>query len=253
MRVLFVGDVFGRTGRKMFAKLTKKIKQERKIDCVIVNGENSAAGRGISQTTFDELISGGADVITLGNHTWDNRDVYALLEREPFLIRPANYPEEVTGKGYCFFPWKAKNLCVVNLMGRAMMQPLDCPFQTMAAILKEVKGKCDYIFVDFHAEATSEKIALAFQFDGKIDGVVGTHTHVQTADERILPKGTLFLTDAGMTGAWNSVIGVTPESVLPKFLYSTPAKFIPAEGLAVYSAVVMDFEKKTIERILIKE
>ena len=184
MRVMLVGDVIGRPGRRAFREYVQKLRREKKIDVVIVNGENSAAGKGLTRTSLDELYSGGADIITTGNHVWDKKDVMEFIDSEPFLIRPANYPEGTPGKGYCLYPFKAKTIGVMNLSGRTFMPALDCPFQKAEELLKEMQGQCDLLFLDFHAETTSEKMALGFYLDGKITGLVGTHTHIQTSDER---------------------------------------------------------------------
>ena len=181
LKVMLVGDVIGHSGRRAFCKITPKLRKEKAIDVVIVNGENSAGGKGFTRKSLDELYRGGADVITSGNHVWDKRDVLEFIDQEPFLIRPANYPEGTPGKGWCSYPFKAKNIGVMNLSGRAFMPPLDCPFQKVEELLHEMQDECDIIFLDFHAETTSEKIAMGWYLDGRVNGVVGTHTHVQTA------------------------------------------------------------------------
>ena len=259
MRILMVGDIFGRPGRRFFCSITKEIKREKKIDVVVVNGENVAHGKSLTQATFNEILSGGADIITTGNHIWDRKDVVELLEREPFLMRPANFPEGSPGKGYCIYPYRAKNIGVINLIGRTFMQPLDCPFTRAEEILKEIKRDCDIILVDFHAEATAEKAAMGYFLDGKVTAVVGTHTHIQTADERILPKGTAFITDLGMVGPLNSVIGMKIEPVIEKFVTCRPAKFeVADEPPFIYGAVIIDVDEvtnkpKQIERVYICE
>lgn len=259
MRILMVGDIFGRPGRRFFCSITKEIKREKKIDVVVVNGENVAHGKSLTQATFNEILSGGADIITTGNHIWDRKDVVELLEREPFLMRPANFPEGSPGKGYCIYPYRAKNIGVINLIGRTFMQPLDCPFTRAEEILKEIKRDCDIILVDFHAEATAEKAAMGYFLDGKVTAVVGTHTHIQTSDERILPKGTAFITDLGMVGPLNSVIGMKIEPVIEKFVTCRPAKFeVADEPPFIYGAVIIDVDEvtnkpKQIERVYICE
>ena len=259
MRVMLVGDVIGRPGRRAFREYVQKLRREKKIDVVIVNGENSAAGKGLTRTSLDELYSGGADIITTGNHVWDKKDVMEFIDSEPFLIRPANYPEGTPGKGYCLYPFKAKTIGVMNLSGRTFMPALDCPFQKAEELLKEMQGQCDLIFLDFHAETTSEKMALGFYLDGRITGLVGTHTHIQTADERILPRGTAYITDLGMVGPWNSVLGVRTDNIIYKFTTGLPVRFeVEDEGPRVFSAVIVETDDKTnqavgIERILITE
>ena len=259
MRVMLVGDVIGRPGRRAFREYVQKLRKEKKIDVVIANGENSAAGKGLTRTSLDELYSGGADIITTGNHVWDKKDVMEFIDSEPFLIRPANYPEGTPGKGYCLYPFKAKTIGVMNLSGRTFMPALDCPFQKAEELLKEMQGQCDLIFLDFHAETTSEKMALGFYLDGRITGLVGTHTHIQTADERILPRGTAYITDLGMVGPWNSVLGVRTDNIIYKFTTGLPVRFeVEDEGPRVFSAVIVETDDKTnkavgIERILITE
>lgn len=258
MKILMVGDVFGRPGRRAFVEYTPKLKQENNIDVVIVNGENSAHGRGITQSTFAELLQGGADIVTTGNHVWGNRDIYEVIEREPFLLRPANFPEGSPGNGFCIYPYRAKNIGVINLQGRSFMTPLDCPFACAEKILEQIRGECDIILVDFHAEATAEKAALGYFLDGKVTAVAGTHTHIQTADERLLPKGTAFITDLGMVGVLDSVIGLEVDSSIEKFLTCRTNKFLVAEGSCVYSAALIDIDDGTnrvaeIKRIRIVE
>ena len=256
MKILIVGDAVGRPGRRTFAARTAQLKKERAIDLVIINGENSAGGRGITRESLEELIAGGADIVTTGNHVWDRKEVKAIIDDEPYLIRPANYPEGAPGKGYCIYPHRRKTIGVMNLSGRTFMAPMDCPFQKADEILRELKDKCDIIILDFHAEATSEKQAMGYYLDGRVNAVVGTHTHTQTADERILPKGTAYITDLGMVGARDSILGVKVECVLDKFLYALPVKFDVAEGACIYNAVIIDIDDATnktvgIERIYV--
>ena len=259
MKILMVGDVVGRTGRYFFMEQTPELRQAKKIDVVVVNGENAAHGKGLTPSIFSDLIKGGADIVTSGNHIWDNPKVLEIIDTEPFLLRPANYPEDTPGRGFCIFPVGRKKIGVINLSGRTFMQPqLDDPFRLTEKILRLMRKDCDAILVDFHAEATSEKLAFANYFDGQVTAVVGTHTHVQTADEKILPKGTAYITDLGMVGAQNSILGMTVEPVIKRFLTGRPSKFEVAEGAAVYCAVLIDIDDKKnkptkIERILLKE
>ncbi|MBE8951258.1 MAG: TIGR00282 family metallophosphoesterase [Quinella sp. 3Q1] len=259
MRILMVGDIVGRTGRYFFMEQTPELKQARRIDAVIVNGENAAHGKGLTPSIFDELIKGGADVVTTGNHIWDNPKVMEIIDTEPFLLRPANYPEDTPGRGFCIFPVGKKKIGVINMAGRVFMQPpMDDPFRLGDKILKSMEKICDVILVDFHAEATSEKLAFANYFDGRVTAVVGTHTHIQTADERLLPKGTAYISDLGMVGAEHSILGMAIEPVVKKFLTGRPSKFEVAEGAAIYCAVQIDINDKTnkptkIERVLIRE
>lgn len=258
MKILVVGDVCGRPGRAAFAKYAVQLKREKQIDLIIVNGENSAGGKGITRSSLDALYHGGADIVTSGNHVWDKKEVLDFIDREPFLIRPANYPEDAPGKGYCIYPFRALNIAVINLAGRAFMPVMDCPFQKIDAVLKEIKNQADLIFLDFHAETTSEKMAMGWYLDGRVHGVFGTHTHIQTADDRILPKGTAYITDLGMVGPWNSVLGVQTDRILEKFMTCRPVRFDLAEGPNVFSAVLLEIDEKekqvrSIERILIRE
>lgn len=244
MRILAVGDVVGRSGRRAFCSYTPQLKVEKNIDIVVVNGENAAHGRGLTYGTFMELLSGGADIVTSGNHIWDNRDVMKIIDQEPFLLRPANYPDGTPGKGYCIYPYRAKNIGVINLSGRAFMSDIDCPFAKAEEILREIKRKCDIIVLDFHAEATSEKLAMGFYLDGKVNAVWGTHTHVQTADLRILPQGTAYITDLGMVGPYDSVLGIRPEVIIEKFLRAMPVKFEIEDKpcTCIYCGIVIDID-----------
>ena len=258
MRVMLVGDVCGRAGREAFSRFTPGIRKEKAVDIVIVNGENSAGGKGFTRKSLDALYHGGADVVTSGNHVWDKKDVLEFIDDEPFLIRPANYPDGAPGKGYCIYPHRAKNIAVINMSGRVFMPDMDCPFQKIEGILREIRDEADVIFLDFHAEATSEKAAMGWYLDGRVNAVVGTHTHVQTADEQILPAGTAYITDLGMVGARSSILGVRTDLVIQKFRTGMPVRFEMAEGAAEYAAVIADVDPNgrspgAIERILIRE
>jgi len=258
VRIMLVGDVVGRAGRRAFRAITPRLRAERGIDVVIVNGENAAGGKGFTRKALDELYAGGADIVTSGNHVWDKKDVFAFIEEEPFLVRPANYPEGTPGKGYCIFPFKAANIAVLNLSGRSFMPALDCPFQKADEILAGIEGQADIIVLDFHAETTSEKLAMGHYLDGRADIVVGTHTHVQTADERILSGGTAYITDLGMVGSHDSILGVRKDIVIQKFRTGMPVRFEMAEGAAEYAAVIVDIAADgrcapTIERVFLCE
>lgn len=258
MRILMVGDIVGKPGRYFFMEQTLELRATKKIDAVIANGENAAHGKGLTPQIFNELIRGGADVVTTGNHIWDNPNVLQIIDTEPFLLRPANYPEDTPGRGFGILPVGTKKIGVINLSGRTFMPPMDCPFRLAEKILQLMRKECDVILVDFHAEATSEKLAFAYHFDGEVTAVVGTHTHIQTADERILPKGTAYITDLGMVGAENSVLGMAIEPVIKRFLTGRPSRFEVAEGAAVYCALMIDIDDATnkpvkVERILIKQ
>ena len=259
MRVMLVGDVIGRPGRRAFRKYVQQLRKEKGIDVVIANGENSAAGKGLTRTSLDELYSGGADIVTTGNHVWDKKDVLEFIDSEPFLIRPANYPEGAPGKGYCLYPFKAKTIGVMNLSGRSFMPALDCPFQKVDELLKEMQDQCDIIFLDFHAETTSEKMAMGWYLDGRVNGVVGTHTHIQTSDARVLPQGTAYITDLGMVGPWNSVLGGQTDKIIYKFITGLPVRFeVEEQGPQVFSAIIVEIDDKTnktlgIESILLTD
>lgn len=255
MKIMLVGDVCGRPGREAFARITPALRKEKNIDVVIVNGENSAGGKGFTRKSFEALRRGGADVVTSGNHVWDKREVLEFIDDEPFLLRPANYPHHAPGRGWCLYPWRAKSIAVMNLSGRVFMPTLDCPFQTAERLLREIGDKADVVILDFHAEATSEKMAMGWHMDGRAQIVVGTHTHVQTADERILTNGTAYITDLGMTGPMDSVLGVRKSRILERFLTGRPTRFDLAEGPCVYSALIVEIDEKTnrptsLERVL---
>jgi len=258
LKIMLTGDVIGHPGRRAFREHTPKLREKYGIDIVIVNGENSAAGKGITRKALDELYQGGADIVTSGNHIWDKKDVLEFIDQEPFLLRPANYPGNPPGKGCCVYPFRAKNIGIMNLSGRAFMPALDCPFQKAEELLKEFGSSCDVLLLDFHAEATSEKMAMGWYLDGRVNGVVGTHTHIQTADERILSKGTAYITDLGMVGPADSVLGVKPDIIIKKFMTARPVRFELADGPNVYSALVIEIDDNTnrtigVERILFYE
>ncbi|MBF0338608.1 MAG: TIGR00282 family metallophosphoesterase [Nitrospirae bacterium] len=241
MRVLFIGDVFGRPGRLLLKGVLPGLVDKEHIDFVIANGENAAGGFGITEKTATELFSCGVDCITTGNHVWDKKDVVQYIARNERLLRPLNYPQGVPGAGSGVYTLKDKTkLGVINLSGRVFMTPIDCPFRAAAAEVQRLSKEAKTIIVDMHAEATSEKLALGYYLDGKVSAVVGTHTHVQTADERILPGGTAYITDVGMTGPVHSVIGVKVEQIIEKFLYQIPMRYEVAPGGCVFSAVVVD-------------
>ncbi|HQI16508.1 MAG TPA: TIGR00282 family metallophosphoesterase, partial [Bacillota bacterium] len=230
MNILFIGDVVGRPGRNYLCTNLKRLVEENNIDFVIINGENSAGGVGITRSTYDELLGMGADIITLGNHSWAKKEVLEFIEDAERLIRPANYPEGTPGKGFRIAEKAGKRIAVINLSGRVFMDCIDCPFKAADKILNELKNEADVIIVDFHAEATSEKLAMGWYLDGRVHAVLGTHTHVQTSDERILPGGTAYITDVGMTGPIDSILGVEKETVIRKFITGMPARFEIAGG-----------------------
>jgi metallophosphoesterase (TIGR00282 family) len=246
VRILFIGDIVGRPGRELIRQGLSGLVAYHSIDLVIANAENSAAGFGITRDIGDQLLDWGVDVMTSGNHIWDKKEALDYIGTESRLLRPANFPAGAPGNGsYLARTREGVSVGVVNVMGRVFMQLLDDPF---AVVLKEIdalKSRARIIFVDFHAEATSEKIAMGWHLDGKVTAVVGTHTHVQTADERVLPKGTAYLTDVGMTGPHDSVIGVEIQAALGKFLTGMPARFDTASENPRLNAVVIDADEDT--------
>jgi metallophosphoesterase (TIGR00282 family) len=246
MQVLFVGDIFGKSGREIARRAIPALVEQRGIDFVIANVENSAAGFGVTADVAETILGYGVDVMTSGNHVWDKKEVLEYIPREPRLLRPANYPAGVPGRGsYLGRTRTGEPVGVVNVMGRVFMAPLDDPFAIALREIETLRAKTRVIVVDFHAEATSEKIALGWYLDGRATAVIGTHTHVQTADDRVLPKGTACLTDAGMTGPHDSIIGVTVEAALGRFLTGMPAKFEPANGPSRLNAVIVTADPAT--------
>jgi 2',3'-cyclic-nucleotide 2'-phosphodiesterase len=258
MRILFIGDVVGSPGRKMISEYLPRLKRKYNPTVTIINGENSAGGRGITSKIVKLMMESGAQAITMGNHTWDNREIFDFIDTTPQLIRPANFPEGTPGKGYTLIKVNNIEIAIINLQGRTFLPPLDCPFRTADAIIKDVKKRTPYIFVDFHAEASSEKQAIGWYLDGQVSAVVGTHTHVQTADERILPNGTAYITDVGMTGPYDGILGMEREAVLKKFLTNLPVRFEVVEGREQLNGVLIDLDRatglaKSIKRIIIND
>ncbi len=246
MRILVVGDIHGRPGRVILRDLLPRLRREHEAAFVIANGENAAGGAGVTPEVVTELFDAGVDVITGGNHTWHNRDAYDLLDGEPRLLRPINYPAGVPGHGAAIAQTKnGQRVAVLNLQGRVFMHELDDPFRVARAEADRLRKDTPVIIVDFHAEATSEKIALGWYLDGRVSAVIGTHTHVQTADERILPGGTAYITDVGMTGPRDGIIGMARESILERFLTQLPVRFEVAKGPAQLNAVVVDVDEVT--------
>ncbi len=246
MRVLFIGDIFGRPGREIARRAIPALVSQRDIDLVIANVENSAAGFGVTGDIADTILGYGVDVMTTGNHVWDKKEVLDYIPRQPKLLRPANYPSIVPGRGsYLARTRSGDPVGVVNVMGRVFMTPLDDPFAVVLREVEALRAKTRVIIVDFHAEATSEKVSMGWHLDGRVTAVFGTHTHVQTADDRLLPKGTAYITDVGMTGPYDSIIGVTVEAALGRFLNSMPAKFDAASGPARLNAVIVTADPAT--------
>jgi metallophosphoesterase (TIGR00282 family) len=246
MRILFIGDVVGRPGRQLVKTGLAALISRHEVDLVIVNAENAAAGFGITREIGDELLDLGVDVMTSGNHIWDKKEALDYIGTEPRLLRPANYPAGAPGNGsYVARTRDGVNVGVINVMGRVFMLNIDDPFAVALREIDAIRQRARVVFVDFHAEATSEKAAMGWHLDGKVTAVIGTHTHVQTADERILPRGTAFLTDAGMTGPHDSIIGVEVEPALGKFLNALPARFETASANPRLNAVLIDADEKT--------
>lgn len=252
MRILAVGDVVGENGLKKLKEILPNIKQREKLDFVIVNGENVASGMGITEKLFNQIIYSGADVVTLGNHTWSKKDIFSFIDNEK-IIRPANYPKGVVGKGYNIYNCKNKKIAVINLLGRTNMGILaENPFLEVDKILGEIKDKVDYIIVDFHAEATAEKIAMKHYLDGRVNILFGTHTHVQTADEEITSQGMAYITDIGMTGPIDSVIGMNKKASIKRFTTTLPEKYKIADGDCKFNSCLFDIndESRRTEKII---
>ncbi len=247
MRILSVGDLIGESGLNKANEIVLELKEKENIDFIIVNGENVAEGMGITFKHFNRILSMGANVVTMGNHTWAKKDIFNFIDHEK-IIRPANYPEGVPGKGYIISNCKNKKICVVNLMGRTEMGILtENPFIIGKRLIEDLKREVDIIIVDFHAEASAEKVAMGNYLDGIATIVYGTHTHVQTADDRILPNGTAYLTDIGMTGPKNSVIGMNIEASLKRFVTSLPERYKIADGDCIFNGCIFDINDETCQ------
>lgn len=255
MRVLLLGDIVGNIGRSMFKKHIKTLKAEHDIDFVIVNGENSNNnGRGITSRIVNFFKQHGADVITSGNHIWDQYEIQEYLNSHQDLLRPANFPAVCPGSGVTIVDCNGISVAVINVQGRVFMREhTDCPFRAVDKILAEIADKTHIILIDFHAEATAEKLAMAFHVEGRVSAIVGTHTHIPTSDERILPGGTAYVTDLGMAGSFNSMIGMTKESVLPNFLMQMPSRFIvDTKPPVVMSGVWVEIDTETGKALAIE-
>ncbi|MDY0270550.1 TIGR00282 family metallophosphoesterase [Trichloromonas sp.] len=256
MKILFIGDIVGRAGRLALSSRLGRLVDRHQIDLVVANGENAAAGFGLTADLARELYDLGVDVLTSGNHIWDKKELYPYLQSQKRLLRPANYPAGAPGRGHGVFTTSAGiPVGILNLEGRVFMNNLECPFRVADALVEELRRQTSIIFVDFHAEATSEKAAMGCYLDGRVSAVVGTHTHVPTADERILPGGTAYMTDVGMTGSRDSVIGIRKELAVERFLSLLPVRFEVAKKDSVVCAVVVTINEKTghavaIERVL---
>jgi metallophosphoesterase (TIGR00282 family) len=249
MNILCIGDIVGKPGRNYINTYLPKLMKEYNVDFVVANGENCAHGVGITRNTYDELVYAGVDVITLGNHTWAKKEVTEFIEDKINLIRPANFPTNNPGRGFTIIEKADKRIAVINLVGRVYLDSYDCPFRKVDEILAKIENQADIIIVDFHAEATSEKLAMGWYLDGRVTAVFGTHTHVQTSDERLLPQGTGFITDVGMTGPYNSILGVDKDIIIKKFVTLMPGKFEVAEDKAVFGALLLEIDNNAVKAI----
>ncbi len=258
MKLLFIGDIVGKVGRMTTKALLPVVVDRYKVDFVIANGENAAGGFGITDKIVTEILGYGIHVITTGNHVWDKKEFITQISKEDRLLRPLNYPPYVPGYGSIMYPLSnGEKVGVLNISGRVFMSSIDCPFRIAKAEVEKLSNATKMIIIDFHGEATSEKIAFGYFMDGKVSAIVGTHTHVQTADEKILPGGTAYITDVGMTGPENSIIGIEKEQVINRFLTNLPVRFETAKGEGIFSAVVVDINEKNgkataIQRLQLK-
>ncbi len=259
MKVIVIGDIVGKPGRKALLASLKRLKEQHEAEFVVANAENAAEGAGIVPRVGDEILGAGVDVMTSGNHIYDKKDVIKYIENEPRLLRPANYASDTPGRGVWLGSTQSGTpVAVINVQGRVFMPPTDCPFKTADRLIAEIGNRASVIIVDHHAEATSEKQAMGRYLDGRVSVVVGTHTHVQTADEQVLPGGTAYITDLGMTGPYDSIIGVESHLVINRFLRGMPTRFETATGDARLCGVVVDIDERTgkavgIERLQVKE
>lgn len=258
MRILFIGDIVGKIGRNAITTYLPKLKQEYRPTVSIVNAENAAHGKGLTEKIYKQLLREGVDFMTMGNHTYGQREIYEFIDDAKRMVRPANIPDEAPGVGMRFIQINEIKLAIINLQGRAFMQDIDDPFKKADALIEEAQKVTPYIFVDFHAETTSEKNAMGWFLDGRVSAVVGTHTHIQTSDNRILPSGTGYITDVGMTGFYDGILGINRDEVIERFITSLPQRHVvPDNGRSVLSGVIIDLDKNgkttNIERILIND
>lgn len=246
LRILFIGDIVGSMGRQTITTYLPKLKRKYRPQVTIANGENAAAGRGITEKIYKKLLQDGVDVVTLGNHTWDNRDIFEFIDDAKKMIRPANFPEGTPGKGLVYVKLNALEIAVINLQARSFMVDIDDPFRKAEELVTEAQERTPFIFVDFHGETTSEKQAMGWFLDGHVSAVVGTHTHVQTNDARILPEGTAYLSDVGMTGPYDAILGMKKDPIIEKFRTALPKRFeVVEEGREILSACVIDLDDNT--------
>jgi 2',3'-cyclic-nucleotide 2'-phosphodiesterase len=259
MKILFIGDVVGSPGRDMVQDYLPKLKEKYRPTVTIINGENAASGKGITEKIYKQFLEWGAQVVTMGNHTWDKKEIFEFIDDAKYMIRPANFPENNPGKGIVYLNVNGTEIAVINMQGRTFLPVIDDPFQKMDLLIEEAKQRTNIIFVDFHGEATSEKQAMGWYVDGRVSAIVGTHTHTQTADERILPGGTAYISDVGMTGPYDGILGVNREAVMKRFLTSMPVRFeITKEGRTQLNGFVCSIDKNSgkatkVERIMINE
>lgn len=259
MKLLFIGDIVGSPGREMVTEYLPKLKEKYRPQVTIVNGENAAGGKGITEKIYKQFLQLGIQAITMGNHTWNKKEIMEFIDDATYLIRPANFPENNPGKGIIYLNVNDVEIAIINLQGRTYLEPHDDPFRKGDELITEAKKRTNVIFIDFHAEATSEKQAFAWYVDGRVSAVVGTHTHTQTADERILPNGTAYITDVGMTGSYDGILGVERESVINRFLTNMPVRFeVEKKGRRQLNGCVIQIDPITgkaihIERIIINE
>ncbi|UUY68803.1 TIGR00282 family metallophosphoesterase [Staphylococcus warneri] len=258
MRILFIGDIVGKIGRNAISTYLPKLKQEYRPTVSIVNAENAAHGKGLTEKIYKQLLREGVDFMTMGNHTYGQREIYEFIDEAKRIVRPANFPSEAPGVGMRIIQINDIKLAIINLQGRAFMQDIDDPFKKADELVKEAQKVTPYIFVDFHAETTSEKNAMGWYLDGRVSAVVGTHTHIQTSDNRILPSGTGYITDVGMTGFYDGILGINRDEVIERFITSLPQRHVvPDNGRSVLSGVIIDIDKNgkttNIERILIND
>ncbi len=257
MDILFIGDIVGSPGRDMLTQYLPKLKDKYKPQITIVNGENAAAGKGITEKIYKQFLNLGVQTVTLGNHTWNKKEIIDFIDSATYLIRPANFPENNPGKGIVYIKSNQLEVAIINLQGRTFLDSHDDPFKKVDELIQEAKKRTNIIFIDFHAEATSEKQAFAWYVDGRVSAVVGTHTHTQTADERILPQGTAYITDVGMTGPYDGILGVEKESVINRFLTNMPVRFeVDKKGRNQLNGCIITIDNSTgkatkIKRILI--
>ncbi len=259
VKILFIGDIVGSIGRDALESYLPRLKRKYSPDVIIANGENAAAGRGITKAIYQDLLFMGVDMVTMGNHTWDQKEIFDFIDEVDYLIRPANFSDEAPGRGMATVTKNGQTLSVINLHGRVFLPPHEDPFQKADELIAEAKTISPLVFVDFHAEATSEKIAMGWHLDGRASVVVGTHTHVQTADARILPNGTAYISDVGMTGPYDEILGMNKEAVLYRFKTNMPTRFeVPKRGRSVVSGFFTEVDDQTgkakaFERVYINE